>query len=196
MIFSKLQCFLNEFSLPTLFRAKKNKTKALSELHWQEALLFQSAHSSLCDAAKETWRQRFCVMTELQTWGSSKPSAPCTVTCPRCWHSSYTLRSIRLTINTGVNEVSAHKANLRLRLALRTKDSFIKHYEYMYMMFYYDSSTTWQFLVFFLFMWAYAYRLALATFSCLSLLWNLWLKPSHLFYCLSFFFFPVLNLLF
>lgn len=150
MIFSKLQCFLNEFSLPTLFRAKKNKTKAFSEFRWQEALLFQSAHSSLCDAAKEAWRQRFCVMTELQTPGSSKPSVLCTVTCPRCWHSSYTLRSIRLTINTRVNEVSAHKANLRPRLALRTKDSFIKHHE-EYMMFYYDSSSTWQFVFFFSF---------------------------------------------
>lgn len=147
---SKLQCFLNEFSLPTLFRAKKNKTKAFSEFHWQEALLFQSAHSSLCDAAKEAWRQRFCVMTELQTPGSSKPSVLCTVTCPRCWHSSYTLRSIRPAINTRVNEVSAHKANLRPRLALRTKDSFIKHHE-EYMMFYYDSSSTWQFVVFFSF---------------------------------------------
>lgn len=126
---------------------EKKKTKAVSEFHWQEALLFQSAHSSLCDAAKETWRQRFCVMTELQTPGSSKPSVRCTVTCPRCWHSSYTLRSIRLTINTRVNEVSAHKANLRLRLALRTKDSFIKHYE-EYMMFYYDSSSTRQFFFF------------------------------------------------
>lgn len=33
-------------------------------------------------------------------------------------------------------------------------------------------------------------RLALATFSRLSLLWNLWLKRSHLFYCLSHFFPP------
>lgn len=89
---------------------------------------------------------------ELQTPGSSKPSVLCTVTCPRCWRSSYTLRTIQLTINTRVNEVSAHKGNLRLRLALRTKDSFIKHYE-EYMMFYYDSSSS---LFFFLFMWAYA----------------------------------------
>lgn len=71
-------------------------------------------------------RQRFSVMTELQTIGRSKPSVLCTATRPQRWHSAYTQYSIRLTINMRVNEVSVHLANLCLRPTLRTKDSFIK----------------------------------------------------------------------